>query len=237
MNYILEINAFERRMKRQPLPTTAQLLWYKLMAFANRLHWPEWFNIDNDRLTEILNVSSEGTARNARDQLINAGYIAYEKGVKGHPGRYKLLSIAEHEYPEAYEEYQEKGREGLADVGWEIDDITKYFGYTEELGLELKRFTGELYEAYLPGTRPTEQDERRVFQRIYQQEGTGSETVMAFPKERKELLAYAFEQASKANAMNWNYIDGIYRKFHERGIKNVDDAYGYEYERDRRKGW
>ena len=82
MNYILEINAFERRMKRQPLPATAQLLWYKLMAFSNRLHWPEWFSVDNDRLTALLGSGSDKTVRTARQQLMDAGLLIYEKGVK-----------------------------------------------------------------------------------------------------------------------------------------------------------
>lgn len=63
MNYLLEINAFERRMRGHPLPTTAQLLWYKLMQFANRLYWPEWFSIDNDRLTATVNAGSDKTIR------------------------------------------------------------------------------------------------------------------------------------------------------------------------------
>lgn len=37
MNYLLEINAFERRMRRVPLSRDAQLLWYKLMHLANLL--------------------------------------------------------------------------------------------------------------------------------------------------------------------------------------------------------
>lgn len=77
MNYIREINAFECRMQRQPLPITAQLLWYKLMAFSNRQHWPEWFSVDNERLIAILNASSIKTLRVARTQLEDAGYIQY----------------------------------------------------------------------------------------------------------------------------------------------------------------
>lgn len=236
LNYVLEINAFERRMKRQPLPTTAQLLWYKLMAFANRQHWPEWFSIDNDRLAELL-MTSEGTARSARDTLAKEGFILFERGVKRRPNRYKLLSIAEREYPEAYEDYREKEYEGLEAVSWEAEDVTRYFGYTEVLGSELRRFTEELYAAYLPGTRPTKQDERRVFQYIMHQEGEGQETVLSFPKENKELLAYAFEQASMAGAVNWHYIAGIYRKFRDRGIRSIEDAYDYDIRRDQQKGW
>lgn len=243
MNYILEINAFERRMKRQPLPTTAQLLWYKLMHFSNTHHWPEWFSIDNDRLTELLGSGSDQTVRKARQQLLDAGLLSYEKGVKGKPGRYKLVSVAENEYPESYYRWKEEAGdgdeyEGLESVSDDLEDITTYFGYTEALGRELKLFTGELFEKYAPDRKPNEQDERQVFHFIRQYDGEGPGGVMTFPREKKELLAYAFEQANMAGAVNWNYINGIYRNFNNRGIKTADDAYGYDYERDRRKnGW
>lgn len=233
MNYILEINAFERRMKRQPLPPAAQLLWYKLMHFANTLHWPEKFAIDNDRLTLLLGSGSDQTVRKARQQLLDAGLIIYEKGVKGKPGNYKLVSIAAIEH----DQKQDDGYEGLADLA-EIDDITAYFGYTEALGLEVKRFTVELFEKYLPGVRPNDQDISKVFHYIRENEGEGPGSVMTFPRERKELLAYAFEQASKTGpqATNWRYIEGIYGKFAQRGIKTVEDAYEDQAQHDRRKG-
>lgn len=222
-------------MRRNPLPTTAQLLWYKLMQFSNRLHWPEWFSIDNDRLTEVLNVNTEGTARNARKALITEGYILYEQGVKGKPGRYKLNSVDKMERLEKGDYADESEPEG--DFLTEAEDITGYFGYTEALGLELKKITQKLFETYLPQTKPTEQDERRVFYFIKEQtEDPPGQWTMTFPKESKELLAYAFEQAQAANAVNWNYISGIYRNFRQRGIKTVDQAIDYEVDRDQRKG-
>lgn len=235
MNYILEINAFERRMKRQPLPTTAQLLWYKLMAFANRQHWPEWFSIDNDRLGGLLN-STAGTARTARDQLVKEGYIICQRGAKGRPNRYKLVSIASQEYPDAaleiYPAYDKPGVEGYLE-----DDITAYFGYTESIGAEVKSVTQELFDTFRPGARATQRDEVEVFHKIVDREGSGPvDTVLSVSEDRKALLVYAFEQASLAGAVNWNYINAIYRNFGARNIKTVDDAYGYDADRDYRLG-
>lgn len=222
-------------MRRSPLPTAAQLLWYKLMQFSNRLHWPEWFSIDNDRLTELLCAGSDQTVRNARKQLIREGYILYEKGAKGRPSSYKLNSVDKMEKLErAGIDFRD---EPEGDFLTETEDITGYFGYTEALGLELKKITQKLFEAYLPQTKPTEQDERRVFFFIKEQtEDPPGQWTMTFPKESKELLAYAFEQAQAANAVNWNYISGIYRNFRQRGIKTVDQAIDYEVDRDQRKG-
>lgn len=238
MNYILEINAFERRMKRQPLPTTAQLLWYKLMAFANRQHWPEWFSVDNDRLTSILGAGSDQTVRKARQQLIDAGLLIYEKGVKKKPGRYKLVSIAFQEYPDAAgssDVYPANDRPGIE--GYLEDDYTRYFGYTEAIGSEIKSVTQELLDTFRPGERATQRDELEVFHKIIDREGTGPEgTVLTVSEEKKALLVYAFEQASLAGAVNWRYINGIYRNMRMRDIKNVDQACDYDLDRDYRMG-
>lgn len=238
MNYILEINAFERRMKRQPLPTTAQLLWYKLMAFANRQHWPEWFSVDNDRLTTILGAGSDQTVRKARQQLIDAGLLIYEKGVKKKPGRYKLVSIAFQEYPDAAgssDVYPANDRPGIE--GYLEDDYTRYFGYTEAIGSEIKSVTQELLDTFRPGERATQRDELEVFHKIIDREGTGPEsTVLTVSEEKKALLVYAFEQASLAGAVNWRYINGIYRNMRIRDIKNVDQACDYDLDRDYRMG-
>lgn len=237
MNYILEINAFERRMKRQPLPTTAQLLWYKLMAFANRQHWPEWFSIDNDRLGGLLN-STAGTARTARDQLVKEGYIICQRGAKGRPNRYKLVSIAFQEYPDAAgssDVYPANDRPGIE--GYLEDDYTRCFGYTEAIGSEIKSVTQELLDTFRPGERATQRDELEVFHKIIDREGTGPEsTVLTVSEEKKALLVYAFEQASLAGVVNWRYINGIYRNMRMRDIKNVDQACDYDFDRDYRMG-
>lgn len=237
MNYILEINAFERRMKRQPLPIAAQLLWYKLMAFANRQHWPEWFTVDNERLTEILGASSDKTVRTARQQLIDSGLITYEKGVKGKPGRYKLTAIAFDEFPdtvakmENYPVYDKPGIEEYIE-----DDYTNNYGYTEAIGSEIKSVAQELFRLFRPGDQVTRRDEIEVFSKIIDRKGSGPEgTVLSVSEEKKALLVYAFEQASLAGAVNWRYINGIYEKLRMRGIQSVDKAVDYDLDREYRR--
>lgn len=237
MNYIREINAFECRMQRQPLPITAQLLWYKLMAFANRQHWPEWFSVDNERLIAILNASSIKTLRVARTQLEDAGYIQYRKGVKGKPSHYKLNSVEEMESGgDTTALALEEPPESTIPEDFK-DDITRYYGYTEQLHLEIKRITQELFEAYLPSQRPTQQDELTVFHFVTSSWSTeNGERGMAVDKDKSDLLAYAFDAAQRAGAVNWNYIGGVMRRIRERGIQNIDQAYDYDAERDQRMG-
>ena len=237
MNYIREINAFECRMQRQPLPITAQLLWYKLMAFSNRQHWPEWFSVDNERLIAILNASSIKTLRVARTQLEDAGYIQYRKGVKGKPSHYKLNSVDEMESGgDATALALEELQESVIPEDFK-DDITRYYGYTEQLHLEIKRITKELFEAYLPNQQPTQQDELTVFHFVTNSwSAENGERERAVDKDKRDLLAYAFDAAQRAGAVNWNYIGGVMRRIRERGIQNIDQAYDYDAERDQRMG-
>ncbi len=93
MNYLLEINAFERWLETHHLPSSSQLLWYKLMYLGSRSQWSEWIIVDNRRLMVILQMSSENTFLRCRDELINVGLIEYQKGKKGSPNKYKILSL------------------------------------------------------------------------------------------------------------------------------------------------
>lgn len=99
MNYMPELNAFAERMRRNPLSNNAQLLWYKLMDTANRLHWPETFQLDNARIMQMMNVGSRHTAAAARQELVDDGLLEFIAGAKGKPSVYKMLSVAALEGP------------------------------------------------------------------------------------------------------------------------------------------
>ena len=91
INYLAEINAFERWLESNYLPIPSQLLWYKMMNLFNRSGWSEWVVVDNLRLMAAMSMSREATLIKARDELIKAGRILYQKGRKGSPNRYKMI--------------------------------------------------------------------------------------------------------------------------------------------------
>lgn len=83
--------------------------------------------------------------------------------------------------------------------------------------------------------KPVESDISRVFDYTHEREGVREETQISFPAERIKLLAYAFEQAADAGKPgNWRYIIGVMGKLGQRGIKTIEQAEDYDYERDRR---
>lgn len=232
MNYLAEINAFERRMRRRPLPVVAQLLWYKLIQHANRQFWPEWFYIENDALGPLVN-SSCSTARVARTQLLDEGYILYEAGTKSHPGAYRLLSVAEREQLVIaggdWDDYDPESPEPEESF-FEVEPISE--SLTQEQTDELRDTLDQLFKRYLPGTTLNEADLQWGWSFLREKDDEGRTT---FPLEKKKLLAYAFEQAAISGAVNWNYIKGIYRNFRQRNITTSEQAILYDFERDQEK--
>lgn len=93
MNYLAEIIAFEQWLETHYLPISSQLLWYKLMAISNRSGWSEWVTVDNLRLMAAMQMGREATLIKARDELIKAGLIDYQRGKKGSPNRYRMISL------------------------------------------------------------------------------------------------------------------------------------------------
>ena len=236
MNYLLEINAFERKMRESPLPIAAQLMWYKLMQFCNGLRWPETFQLDTARLSELMVGSSKHTVIEARRALIEAGFLEFKPGSKKCPSTYKLISQISVEPVEPEPLPEEPTDTEFLEVDGGSNDIRCYFGFTEDTEAELHKIASLLYQEFLPDKRPSADDERRVFLYCMEQIGQGADRKIEFPERRKELLAYAFGVARSNGSLNWGYIDGIYRNFHERGIQTVEDAYRYDGLRAKKNG-
>lgn len=236
MNYLLEINAFERKMRESPLPIAAQLMWYKLMQFCNGIRWPETFQLDTARLSELMVGSSKHTVIDARRALIEAGFLEFKPGSKKCPSTYKLISQISVEPVEPEPLPEEPTDTEFLEVDGGSNDIRRYFGFTEHTEAELHKIASLLYQEFLPDKRPSADDERRVFLYCMEQIGQGADRKIEFPERRKELLAYAFGVARTNGSLNWGYIDGIYRNFHERGIQTVEDAYRYDGLRAKKNG-
>mgnify|MGYP000140447480 CR=1 FL=1 len=100
MNYIAEINGFERWLETHSLPTLSQLLWYKLVYLSSRAGWPEWMQVDNRRLMVSLQIAREASLTESRDRLVNAAGRIPERE-KRHPGAvspYLIMRKKHYEY-------------------------------------------------------------------------------------------------------------------------------------------
>jgi len=111
-------------------------------------------------------------------------------------------------------------------------DPTAFFGVDEDDISEAAALTSAIFSRFTK-REPTKADTTKVFFATYQQVQTETgEYSVVFPKERKRLLMYAFEQAMNAGKPgDWKYIDGVLLRLHQRGITSLDNAEDYDYDR------
>ena len=111
-------------------------------------------------------------------------------------------------------------------------DPTVFFGVDEDDISEAAALTSAIFSRFTK-REPTKADTTKVFFATYQQVQTETgEYSVVFPKERKRLLMYAFEQAMNAGKPgDWKYIDGVLLRLHQRGITSLDNAEDYDYDR------
>lgn len=91
--YIDLLNAFQRLTRAHYLSGHARLLYYGLLEVFNEAHWPERVQVDNFRAMSMIDTRTEKTVISARDELVHAGLIAYEKGRKKQPNAYVLKHL------------------------------------------------------------------------------------------------------------------------------------------------
>lgn len=91
--YLDYLNAFNHWLESNTLPGNAQLLYFRLLNVFNRAGWPEHVRVDTLRMMQMTDSLDKRTVYRARDKLAEAGFITYEKGVKGKPTLFTLQSI------------------------------------------------------------------------------------------------------------------------------------------------
>ena len=108
----------------------------------------------------------------------------------------------------------------------------KYPTTPEELG-RFEAFAYKLFEKY-HGGKPALADMERVLERSYTRiERPDGKSIVIFDRSKADLLAYAFEQAKKADKLNWRYLDGMYRNFAARDSVTGAEALQYDLGRTR----
>ena len=93
IDYIKQLNGFERWLESHYLPSAAQLLYYKLLSINNMAGRSEWIQVDNQRVMSRCQMSREATLVENRNKLIEAGLIEFQRGKKGSPNKYKICTF------------------------------------------------------------------------------------------------------------------------------------------------
>ncbi len=211
MNYIAELNAFERALETVRLTGNAQLLWYKLMCLANKSNWSEWIEVDNGRLESMLGCGNKALIR-ARDKLIEKNFIEYQRG-KGHGvGKYRIISLM-----------CQKDTTNDTSVDTSVDTSTA----KKEKKQKKEIINNNIIKTK---TKTETKNNAAAVVKAYQ-DNIGFVNPAIFEKicawlddVDESLIIYAIEQAVFNNKPNWQYINAILNNHFKAGRKTRADA-------------
>lgn len=218
INYILQINSFERWLESNFLPPSAQLLWYKLMAICNRSGWQEWVQVDNQRLMTLIG-ENEKSFICCRSRLISHKLIEYRRGKKGHPSSYKILLLYKTEC-EAYSAVKMTGES--AAIYKQKENINKYENISVSQSYSLNSildsidFT-DLKRGYAESAELLSEMERIIIEMWF------SESI----KIGDALMPQAFVRQA-LSALNYDRIESVLLKFKKAATEQyISNSHGY----------
>lgn len=136
VNYIAELNRFQRFAMDEELSGYAMLLWHTLMGLFNDRgegdEWPESIRVSSRKMLAFFPFS-QSTLERAREELIDAGRIAYENGSRGERGEYRLILFeAADKQPKAADKQADAQTSSVAESVDNSDFSTSPSGYPSD---------------------------------------------------------------------------------------------------------
>lgn len=113
VNYLEQINGFQRWKEVNPLPASAIALWYELLATCNKAGWPEEFTVRNAVIQASAGLSRK-QFDSARQMLIDMGLIRYKKSQRvNSAGKYSMnyFPIVQNGQQKGQQEGQQEGQQ------------------------------------------------------------------------------------------------------------------------------
>lgn len=87
--YRAHIEAFNIRKRAHPISMSARALFYGLLEHQNEIGWAEQFSVQDRQLCALADIA-RSTLHRSREELSNAGYVAYEGAAGNHSGTYRI---------------------------------------------------------------------------------------------------------------------------------------------------
>lgn len=130
------------------------------------------------------------------------------------------------------ESAREKNQTASGNLVDYLPELNVYFGITDSIKLECKRFTESLFDKNCT-RRACKQDVVYVFMLIYESyQDQHGDWKMILNADKKSVLEYAFSAAAGAGNTSWNYINGVLENIRRRSLKNADECEDYDVKRD-----
>jgi len=113
MNYLKQVNKFYELLLINPLNANSQCLYFALLNINNRCNWIKNFTVANTTLMTFTGLNISALQR-ARNNLIQKGYIKYQKGKSNNAGIYEIIEF-EQQSEQQNEQHNEQQDEQQTD--------------------------------------------------------------------------------------------------------------------------
>ena len=223
--------------------------------------WRTEFSVSIQTLLSYLGFSRTQLDR-MRNVLIQSGRIRYRKGKGNQSGVYQMIPLAAHIVTQPVTQNvtqpvhinnnnninntgnrSSSGGDGARAAAENAVseylqsrelDACAYFGVTDETMQTVSAFTDVIFSRFA-SRQATDTDRMNVFHalRHSEQDKQSGEWRISFPRDRLDLLMYAFEQAAFAGKpADWKYINAVLNRLTQRGIKTLEQAEDYDIRRN-----
>ena len=235
MNYLKQLKGFRIARARNQIGKNAKLLYFILLEEANEAFFPEWLCLSNSTLQGCSDLNKTDIFR-ARNELVQKGYIEYQKGVKGQSPRYKIISLENSVSSSAAETDTETNTEA------DLQPICNQ--YCNQSVTNTATNTETIYKQ-----NNTKQDNINNNIRAYRlyDEKSGFRTSTTAWEGITDYLnsgmsddvicAVIEDAAETAERFSWRYVDSVLRDKQKKGINTIS-AYKHdkaEWERSRKR--
>jgi len=93
VNYLKELLAFHRELRRQPVSARAMALWYTLMYYSNQAMWRFPVTVSEPELRGSLGLNHDQFIR-ARRELVEGGYLKHFPQPGNRAAKYTMVKLA-----------------------------------------------------------------------------------------------------------------------------------------------
>lgn len=110
MNYIKQLNSFFELLIVNPLSANSQCLYFNLLSINNKCNWLKEFTVANSTLMGFTGMNISALQR-ARNDLIQKGYIKYQKGRSNNAGYYSIVDFEQQSKQQSEQQNEQQNKQ------------------------------------------------------------------------------------------------------------------------------
>jgi DnaD/phage-associated family protein len=234
MNYMRELNAFRDWAMINRPSTGGVALWNMLMSVNNMTGWKTWFTVPNQMLQLLTGLSRQGI-ESTRNSLLQYGLIEYKKGRSNQAGSYRMISLLGDNFPEC----QNLGTGVGTTLGTDVGTSTGTLLGTG-VGIPVAHSYTRLDEKK-DDDNTRESEDLSLLKQIEKNYRPISPADMQFFTRWQEdfpddVILDCVRRAFENSAFSQKYMDTIFQRWMQAGVKTMEDVGRLDAAWEKRKG-